>query len=651
MLIAPRPRYLFAAVVVAATIALIVPGSARAHAFLVRTTPQAGERLTASPSELVVQFSESVVASSEEITLRTAEGRPVPTGPVERARGGTVLRTALGPLDEAIYVVNWRVLAADGHLAAGELAFAVGTGGRLPVASRTVSGAIAWRDAGASWLFHTGLVLAIGGLVSEAFVWRPVARRRGFVAPGAPVGPALAVSLLGAGLQLALLFATRGGIGDVTDVRPWAGVLATKPGLLTAAELAFVAYGLWILRMPRLRAWSLVPLMGAVGAAAWRGHSGSSPDWWAAPANALHLTLAGFWVGALLHLVLVLAQARDAKRKQLLVEAADRYARLALILVPPLLVAGVVTALAQFSEPSQLIGTVYGWVLLTKLVFVVVALGLALAARLRALTRQPERLDLFGRLIGVESAALATVLAVTAVLVSTAPPRTVAAEAELLGPPPLEGPALRLASYSGQVAVHLAAADGELQVRAVAPGSRPAGNALLQIQGRGPTGASLTLHPRSCGPGCFTMGFPWPEGTTTLTMTLADERWTGGTTEFRVPWPPAPEEPELLDQVVRTMGEQPTIRLTERVSSGPGATTGPNAASLTGQQFLAQAVYAAGGASDVRQIPSDQDVRILTLYIPGSTIWARLEMDAANRLRSETIIGPGHLIERTFAYE
>jgi copper transport protein len=279
------------------------------------------------------------------------------------------------------------------------------------------------------------------------------------------------------------------------------------------------------------------------------------------------------------------------------------------------------------------------------------ALGLALAARLRALLAQPRRIDLLRRLTGAEGAALAGVLGLTAVLVSAAPPRAVAAEADLLGPAPLDGPLVRLAAQAGHLAVYLAAANGELQLRVAAPGTRPLEDARVQVEGRSPSGRGLDLYPRSCGRGCFTMGFPWEEGITRLTTTASGRGWVGGEVEFAVPWPPAPEDPELLERVIRTMHEQPSIRMTELVSSGPGMASGPNPVRLTGPQFVAQEAYAAGGTSDVRPLPANGDLRVLTLYIPGSTMWYRLEVDPRDRLRRETIINPGHLIERTFAYD
>ncbi len=133
-------------------------------------------------------------------------------------------------------------------------------------------------------------------------------------------------------------------------------------------------------------------------------------------------------------------------------------------------------------------------------------------------------------------------------------------------------------------------------------------------------------------------------------MTVSGSEWPGGVVRFAVPWPPAPEDPHLLTRVIDTMRVQLEISMTERVSSGPGMTAGPYPVRFTGPQFVAQEVYEAGGAVDVRPLPAGRDRRVLTLYLPGSAMWYRLEVDPQNRLQTETILKPGHLIERTFRY-
>lgn len=98
------------------------------------------------------------------------------------------------------------------------------------------------------------------------------------------------------------------------------------------------------------------------------------------------------------------------------------------------------------------------------------------------------------------------------------------------------------------------------------------------------------------------------------------------------------------------MGAQGRIQMTERVSSGLGGTS-ESTVVLTGKQFASEELYAAGGATDVRTLPSAPGTRTIVGYLPGSAIWFRLVIDVEDGwLRHETIVSPGHQIERTFRY-
>ena len=369
-------------------------------------------------------------------------------------------------------------------------------------------------------------------------------------------------------------------------------------------------------------------------------------------ANAVHVAVALFWVGALAHLLIGLWRVRTAPPRALLAKAASRYATLALLPMPPLLVAGAITALDRFSEPAELVSSGYGRILLVKLGAASVALVLAVAARLRAIRVAPPRLGLLRRLAGAEGLVLLGVLGLSAALASAAPPRSVVlAQADLLGPPPLDGPVVRLDALTGQLAVFLAASDGELELRVLTPDGDPASDARVQLQGRDPAGEALELYPRSCGRGCFSLSFSWQAGTTQLILDLTDSDWPGGSTNFSVPWPPSPDKSALLDRAIQTMREQEHGTMLERVSSGPGMTGGDHVIPLAGAQFVELEPYGGGGATDVRELGSDGGDRVLTFFLPGSALWFRLELDSQDRLSKETIVDAGHLIERSFSYD
>ena len=636
---------------------LQAPASVSAHAFLVDTTPQAGERMGNAPEEIVLFFSEPIVAGSEELTVRDEAGEAVALLDLAPINDGLWVRGKLPPLDEGVYRASWQVMADDSHVSAGEFAFGVGEVGSVSTESSSRAGVVAWPETLASIMLLVGMVLAIGGLISERFVWRPLRRELGRELPRAPIVPSLLLALFGACLQVVLLVATRitPESSGFFDPLVWLEVLTSRPGLLSVATMVLLLYGFWLAmwssRMPGLHLLVLLPLLGSVTATAYRGHAGGVSDWWVAPVNALHLLLAGVWIGALLHLVQVLWAVRRDGALPALARAAQRYAALALVLVPPLLLAGVVTALAVVDRPTELLTTAYGRLLSTKLLLVVAVLVLALVARARAVV--PLVPNLLRRLTGFESIGLFLIVTLSAVLANSAPPQPRGQDLnELLGPAPLTGPVLRLADLPGQLALFLAAAEDQLQLRVVEPSSEGAQGAALEITGQRPDGVTFDLYPRRCGPGCFSMDVAWPEGITRISVAASHELWTGGEVEFEVPWPIGEEASERLEAVIEEMGSIPSFTMTEEVSSGPDATFSSGSFRMPNPFFISEEVYANGGATDVRLLPNrEPGISELVLFLPGSLMWYKLWIDDENRLTRALIVNPGHRIARTFTYD
>lgn len=638
-----------------AIVAIIaLPPVAGAHAFLVRTTPRAGERLGMSPQVVRLRFSEPV-AGGEQVAVRLAGGEAIPVTTPRLRQGGAVVEAPLPPLGDGVYIVSWQVLSQDGELSVGEFAFAVGAAGQVPAVARQGTSAIDWPGALARWIFLAGLLLAVGGLVSERWIWAPVGRRYALVIPPLPVGRLLLLALVGGLLQFLLLAWQSGGPSNrPTDWPrwPWLAPLTTRPGLLAFAQVALVAYGAWLFPVSRARPLLLAPLGLAIAIAAARGHAGAGAGapWWAVPANVLHLGAVALWSGGLAHLVVVLWRMGGKDAWPALGEGARRYAGFALGLVAVALPSGAVVALALFSDPAELIAIGYGRVLLVKLLAVAVALGLALAARRRLRkTSHGGRACLPKRLARAEGLLVLLAVAVAATLASSTPPRNTLAGENLLGAPSLTGPVLRQAARVGWLSVYVAAASDQLQVQVLTPQGEPATDARVAINGRAPDGTDLEVFSRACGPGCVTTAFPWQAGTTALAVAASSREWGGGTAQFAVSWPLQVEDPALLQRVVATMRSLPRFTITESITASPGSTFS-STYPITGEQFMSSEPYV-GGAEDVRPVPAPAGARALVLYISGSSYWFYLEIDDAGRLRRETAVTPGNLVERTFVYD
>ena len=96
---------------------------AQAHARLRSATPADGSTLQAAPASLVLEFSEAARLTALWIQKAGGERQklaPLPDKPAAR------ISVALPQLSPGQYLVSWRVLASDGHVAPGQLHFSIG---------------------------------------------------------------------------------------------------------------------------------------------------------------------------------------------------------------------------------------------------------------------------------------------------------------------------------------------------------------------------------------------------------------------------------------------------------------------------------------------------------------------------------------------
>src|SRR5713101_2012282 len=90
---------------------LLMPIAASAHAFLVQTSPAAGQRLLTSPPSLTLQLSEAVAPGGIQVTVRNARGGLVKTASPSRASGGDFVTVRLPLLAPDVYEVEWQLVS------------------------------------------------------------------------------------------------------------------------------------------------------------------------------------------------------------------------------------------------------------------------------------------------------------------------------------------------------------------------------------------------------------------------------------------------------------------------------------------------------------------------------------------------------------
>lgn len=109
---------------IVATLLLLAPELAFAHAHLREAAPAADAALTAAPAGILLSFTEALEPSLSTITVVDARGRRVDDGQV-RSPAARQLAVGLTPLAPGVYTVSWSVTSVDTHRSEGRYSFTV----------------------------------------------------------------------------------------------------------------------------------------------------------------------------------------------------------------------------------------------------------------------------------------------------------------------------------------------------------------------------------------------------------------------------------------------------------------------------------------------------------------------------------------------
>ena len=249
-----------------------------------------------------------------------------------------------------------------------------------------------------------GLILVLGSLVLGGTAWlRFVLRAEPHVKPDGPCVLALttiAAAAVGvAAAQTAVLVVSFGAVpsADAVDFFTTTFALTANARVVVALSLALLAR-----RMARGAAgpvaWLALSLGAAVlvGASAVLSHAIARVDdrFILLSLDAAHQLAAGIWVGGLAHLALYAAWRRHhatlrPTQPELGLTAAPvmrRFSTLAFRSMAAIILAGAALTWMYVGEPSALVGTAYGVMILSKVILLLAALGLAYA-NMRAVRR------------------------------------------------------------------------------------------------------------------------------------------------------------------------------------------------------------------------------------------------------------------------
>jgi methionine-rich copper-binding protein CopC len=107
----------------AALVALAVPGTAAAHAILVESKPAIGGTIPAGNDSLQLRYNSRIDRARSRLTL-TRPDKTQAVLPIDRTGPDDMLTTTI-ELAPGTYTLRWQVLAIDGHITRGDVPFTV----------------------------------------------------------------------------------------------------------------------------------------------------------------------------------------------------------------------------------------------------------------------------------------------------------------------------------------------------------------------------------------------------------------------------------------------------------------------------------------------------------------------------------------------
>jgi copper transport protein len=425
---------------VVALVVLAFPATAAAHATLLETAPKVGQRLSASPREVRLQFDQSVKALANAIQVFDAKGRIVSGAPHTLAGDSRIVVVPLRRLVRGGYTVRWATISNDSHVGRGVFTFGV------RVAAPPIAEAYGASGPGTSehlvrWLYFVCLALLTGGLGFRLLVLRrggpPEAERRFYRVAAVGVIGALQVGTLAFllraedALQLPFTAFLYGDLSPfATATRFGQAFVAMELGFAVVAALVYLA---WLTGRDALLWTAFLLSLGLGSGLSLSSHQSDDRGWLPSFADWVHLSAATLWIGGLLSLGLVVWNDGALRRK-----AFWRFSEIAGPLVALVVAAGTYMTFKRFPALDDLWSIGYGRLLLVKLGLV--GLALSWGAFHHFIVRPRLDRPLVARQLPKSLAGEATVavaiLLLAAILVDSKPP-------ERPAPPPAQALTVR----------------------------------------------------------------------------------------------------------------------------------------------------------------------------------------------------------------
>jgi methionine-rich copper-binding protein CopC len=101
------------------------PSPARAHASMIRSSPQANATVKTAPQQVALYFSERVRAAPDAISVTDQSNTRIDRSDAKPDGNGRIVRVSLNPITAGTYRMNWSVQSSDKHTVKGSFTFRV----------------------------------------------------------------------------------------------------------------------------------------------------------------------------------------------------------------------------------------------------------------------------------------------------------------------------------------------------------------------------------------------------------------------------------------------------------------------------------------------------------------------------------------------
>ena len=407
---------LLAGVVLLIGLATAIPVSA--HALPVASDPPPGAILQQPPHVVTMTFNEAPEPGLSYIYLLDSAGRHHEVGHAQVSpTDPRILFVDVADVAKGVYTVSWRTVASDdGHRITGSFAFGVQVAplSRFAALESPATSALSATGVAGRAAYYVAIILLLGGTAVAVLVGSQFWGRLWPVLSGAWVLAAIGAvgitdsQLRSAGTGWDQLFHTSLLGAFVTRLVP---VLAGAVGWLIASRLSSP------LQRSALAAAGMGAALSMLADAAANHASSESNPVVAVALQWVHILAAGAWIGGLTAILLVISGLPEELRSRLL----ERFAIVAIGCLFVVAASGVWRSVAALGSWQALVSTLYGALILAKVLLLLILAFLGALNRVNAM-RSTSPVNGFRR-IGSSQVVIGVVaLLLSSALVNVAPP-------------------------------------------------------------------------------------------------------------------------------------------------------------------------------------------------------------------------------------